>query len=668
MEPILIGKSICQDPAKFLQKEWLETNRLGGYSSSTVGLVNTRRYHGLLVAAFKPPVERYVLVSALEETVEINHEKFFLSAHVYPGTIYPRGFEYLSQFSQEPFPSFIYEIGEVRIQKTIFTLNRENTVVVSYKLLGPAADIKLSVTPLIAYRDYHSLTVENPVLNGNLETAKGSVRMQPYPNLPPLHFVHNAVITDKSGYWYKNFEYLREMERGLDYREDLYSPFTLIYSFHGTDEVFLCASTQAKKDFDFSDAMDAELERRMRIQAACPAKERLWSYLWQTADTFVVDRRGGERGLIAGYHWFGDWGRDTMISLHGLLLIQGKYEEARDILLSYSNYVNQGIIPNRFPDVGDTPEYNTVDASLWYINAAYEYLEYSDDVKTAESRLYPVIKKILKFYREGTHFGIRMAADGLIEAGAGRVALTWMDARVREVPVTPRHGKPVEINALWYNALMIGAELAGRFGDSKLKGEYEALASRTKEGFNRLFWCEEKRHLYDVVTPESSDSSLRPNQLFSISLPFAVLDEKKWKEVLRILEEELLTPYGFRTLSPKDPRYIAHYEGDPDRRDSSYHQGTVWPWLLGPFVAAYLKAFGPSKEVKMKMKRRLDLLLEHVEDYGLGSVSEIFDADPPHTPRGCVSQAWNVAELLRAYELLRSDEARFFQPQEFSLR
>lgn len=668
MEPILFGKQICQDFAKLIQREWVDTNGLGSYSSSTLGLVNTRRYHGLLVAATRPPVDRYVLLSSLEEAVQIGSEKFYISSHVYPGTVYPRGFEYLVQFSLDPYPTFIYEIGEIQIRKTLFLAAKENTLVLTYKLMASEEPVKLEVRPLVAYRDYHSLTVENPVLNPAVETSRGEIKIHPYESLPPLYFFHNAVITDRSGYWYKSFEYLRELERGLDYREDLFAPFSLIYSFLSSDEVFLCISTQMKKDFDLSEMVGQELERRVRVAASFPTKDRLWSYLWQTAESFIVDRRGGEKSVIAGYHWFGDWGRDTMISLHGLLLMRGKYEEAREVLLSYAQYVNQGVIPNRFPDFGETPEYNTVDASLWYINAVYEYLEYSDDVKTVETVLYPVLKKILKFYREGTHYGIRMDRDGLIRAGAGNVALTWMDARVQEVPVTPRHGKPVEVNALWYNALMIGATLAGRFGESKLKEEYSALASRVAVSFNEAFWCQEK-YLYDVVFSDGNkDASLRPNQLFAISLPFAVLDETRWKEILRAVEEELLTPYGLRTLSPKDPMYISVYEGDPEKRDASYHQGTVWPWLMGAYVTAYFKAYGKTKEAKMKVKRQLDSLLEHVEDIGLGSISEIFDGDPPHTPRGCVSQAWSVAELLRAYELLKSDEWKLQQPREFILR
>src|SRR3989338_3561975 len=667
MEPILIGKNICQDFAKCIHREWVDANGLGGFASSTGGLINTRRYHGLLVAATKPPEERNVLLSSLEESLEIEQEKFFLSAHLYPGSVHPRGFQYLLQFSMDPFPTFIYEIGETQIRKTIFMLQKENAVVITYKLLQSEVPVKLEVRPLIAFRGYHGLASENPAINRRAETGKGEIQIHPYENLPPLHFLHNAVITDKSGYWYKNFEYARELERGLDYREDLYAPFSLIYSFVTTDEVYLVASTQNKKDFDLSDAVDRELERRTQVAASFPTKDRVWSYLWQTAETFLVDRRGGEKGVIAGYHWFGDWGRDTMISLHGLLLLRGKFEEARDILVSYSHYVNQGIIPNRFPDFGETPEYNTVDASLWYINAVYDYLEYSDDLSTVETKLYPVLKKIVKYYREGTHLGIRMDKDGLIQAGSGNVALTWMDARVRDVPVTPRHGKPVEVNALWYNALCVMARLAERFGDNKLKEEYAALAEQVKASFNRLFWCVEKNCLYDVIGAKP-DASLRPNQIFAVGLPFPVLDEKKWKDVLRAVEDELLTPMGLRTLSPKDPKYVPFYEGDSEKRDMSYHQGTVWPWLMGTYVAACLRAFGKAKEVKMKIRRQLDGLLEHVEDVGLGSVSEIFDAEYPHTARGCVSQAWSVAELLRAYELLKSDEIKLQQPKEFILR
>jgi predicted glycogen debranching enzyme len=669
VDPIVIPKNVCQDLVKSIQKEWVETNSLGGYASSTVSLVNTRRYHSLLTAANKPPLERFVLLSSLEDALELDGEKFYLSCHFYPDTVYPRGHEYLTQFSLDPFPTFLYEIGATHVKKTIFLLHRENTVVIAYKLLETdASSVKLEVKPLAAFRDYHALTQENSALNPALELAKGQVKFHPYAGLAPLYFHHNAVIVDKAGYWYRNFEYVRELERGLDHHEDLFAPFALIYSFLAAEEVYLVASTQPLRSFDFEDAMARELERRRKIAATFPTKDRLWFYLWQSAESFVVERRGGEKAILAGYHWFGDWGRDTMISLHGLLLTRGQYEVAKSVLLSYSQYVNKGVIPNRFPDFGDTPEYNTIDASLWYVNAVYEYLEYTDDVESVERQLYPVLKKIVKFYREGTHYGIRMNANGLVQGGEGNVALTWMDARVRGVPVTPRHGQPVEINALWYNALCVVGTLAGRFGESKVREECEALAKKARESFNQLLWNEERGCLFDGISENGPDPSVRPNQIFALSLAFPVLDEKRWKDVLRVVEEELMTPYGLRTLSPKDPKYIPYYEGDPSKRDSAYHQGAVWPWLMGAFVAAYLRAYGSSKDVRTKVRRWLDPLLEHVEEEGLATISEIFDGDPPHMARGCISQAWSVAELLRSYELLKPEDVRLERPKELILR
>jgi len=641
---IQFDRGVCHDLAAATSREWLETNGLGGFASSTIIGLNTRRYHALLTAATKPPVGRLVLLSKLEETLIVGEEHVDLSSNQYPGTIHPRGFEHQVDFRLDPFPIFTYHIGELVIEKSVFMLHGENTTVVQYHA---SRNCRLEVRPLIAFRDFHSTTHENTAINGKVKFGPGQASITPYEGLPTLYIAHNAAEAELASDWYRNFEYSEERNRGLDFHEDLYHPLTLTFDLAPKSAATIIAST---KEHEVSDAPiyeKYERSRRSKIAASAAVQEDFVHSLTLAADQFIV-QRGSLKTIIAGYHWFGDWGRDTMIALPGLTLVTGHHDIARDILLAFAKYVDQGMLPNVFPDAGDTPEYNTVDATLWYFEAVRQYVEYSKDFDLVRDQLYAVLADIIDWHIRGTRYGIKVdPQDGLLHAGEPGVQLTWMDAKVHGWVVTPRIGKPVEIQALWYNALRTMECLAAQLGDRTGATRYADLAARTHASFNGEFWYGLGQYLFDVVDGHG-DASLRPNQVIATSLKYSMLSSERARLVLSKVEQHLLTPFGLRTLPPNDSRYVGSYGGDPLRRDSAYHQGTVWPWLLGPFVSGYVKTFGRNKETIKKVQGWLEPLQVHLTQAGLGSISEIFCGDAPHAPCGCIAQAWSVAEVLRA--------------------
>ena len=648
---IRLDQKVCRDLDVALTKEWLETNGLGGFASSTIIGLNTRRYHGLLVAATTPPTGRVVMLSKLEETVILGGRRFDLSANRYPGAVHPQGFQYLTEFRLDPFPTFIYEAEGCEICKTVFMADGENTTVIEYELRrlapGAPADCALEVRPLIAFRDYHSSTHANGAMNGSVEAMPGLASLKPYDGLPTLYFGHNAAGIDTPGGWYHNFEYDIERERGLDFREDLFNPMTLKFHLAGGSTAVIIASTEPREARQAPRLRQAEIARRAAVVASAPSDQPLVRALTQAADQYIV-QRGDLKTVIAGYHWFSDWGRDTMIALPGLTLTTGRPEIAKNILLAFAQHVDRGMLPNRFPDAGETPEYNTVDATLWFFEAIRALTGKTGDYKFVRTHLYDVLRDIIDWHVRGTRYGIQVDSDGLLSAGEPGVQLTWMDAKVGDWVVTPRHGKPVEIQALWHNALCIMRDLAAKFGDKDGRANYSAMAGAARDSFERLFWNEAAGCLYDVVSGDFRDGSIRPNQLFAVSLPHTMLSPERARQVVAVVERELLTPFGLRTLARNDPQYRPRYEGDPLSRDGAYHQGTVWPWLLGPFITAYLRVHGHAPEARLRAARWLEPFEEHLKDACLGQVSEIFDADPPHRPRGCMAQAWSVAELLRA--------------------
>ena len=649
---------ITNDTVKDFQgstsREWLETNGIGGFSSSTIIGLNTRRYHGLLTAATRPPVGRMVLLSKLEETLIIDGRRYELSANQYPGVVHPQGFNYQTGFRLDPFPVFTYEVEGLRLEKSLFMVQAENTTVVQYELQTEAlsngrapGQIRLEIRPLIAFRDYHSTTHENSALNPHVETGNGLTTIKPYGDLPALNFAHDACELDAAGFWYRNFEYAVEQERGLDFVEDLFSPCSFTFDLQTSTKARIIASTERRNVSKANSYRKAEIERRSPVaRESAPAEvNQLVTALTAAADQFIVARARGQT-IIAGYHWFSDWGRDTMIALPGLTLATGHAEIAKSILTEFANHVDQGMLPNRFPDAGDTPEYNTIDAALWLFEAVRSLLHYTKNYEFVRAKLYPLLSDIIDWHVKGTRYHIHVDEDGLLYSGETGVQLTWMDAKVGEWVVTPRHGKPVEIQALWYNALRVIEHLAGKFKDTNARMNYAAMADKARASFNKIFWNEEAGCLYDVVNGEGRDAAIRPNQVLAVSLTNSMVSPRKAKSILSVVEHELLTARGLRTLSPKDPNYIGRYEGDPRQRDGAYHQGTVWPWLMGPYLTAYVKTFGKRAGRKFATEW-LGNFREHLNEACLGQVSEIFDGDSPHAPRGCVAQAWSVAELLR---------------------
>jgi glycogen debranching enzyme, archaeal type, putative len=652
---IQFDKETCGNLEAAAEREWLETNGLGGYASSTIAGLNTRRYHGLLVAATRPPVGRLVMLSKLEETLIIGARRYELSTNQYPGAVHPHGYQLQTGFRLDPFPIFTYQIAGITLEKSVFMIQGENSVAIEYKIKIdeddaaksqlPLADCFLELHPLIAARDYHSLAHENAALNSEIKIDKASVACRPYEDAPEIYFAHEADAFEKSGHWYRSFEYKAERERGFDFTEDLYNPFILKFDLSKRERVCVIASTESREIKNFDDYKSREIARRRQVVSAAPSDDEFICALTLAADQFIV-ARGEQKTVIAGYHWFSDWGRDTMIALPGLTLVTGRAEIARSILLEFARHVDRGMLPNRFPDAGAEPEYNTVDATLWFFEAVRALLDYTNDYEFVRDKLYEILTGIIDWHVRGTRYNIHVDEDGLLASGAEGAQLTWMDAKVNDWVVTPRRGKPVEIQALWYNVLRVMEHLAQRFSDAEREKFYSELSARAHASFNQKFWNEERGCLFDVIDGESRDASIRPNQIFAVSLTHNLLSAERAQSVVETVERELLTPYGLRSLARTDKEYRGRYEGSPLSRDGAYHQGTVWAWLIGPYITAYLKVF--SSGARDRAAAMLAPFRKHLCEAGLGQVSEIFDGDEPHTPRGCIAQAWSVAEILRA--------------------
>lgn len=649
MNVISFDKSVCTDLEASLGREWLETNGLGGFACGTIAGVNTRRYHGLLTAALNPPGGRVLLLSKLEETLVIGDRRIDLSTNEYAGLIHPEGYLLLTGFRIGPFPTWTFELEGVLLEKTVFMPQGSNTVQVEYKLLQAPAEMEpaLEVRPLLAFRDYHSITHENRAVNMAIEKAPNAASLQPYSGLPRLYFAHDSEHIQEQGYWYQNFLYRVERERGLDFQEDLFNPFVFSWQLSTKQGAIIIASTEQKDIRQATAVRKAEWQRRQQLVASCLVDDPLVCALTAAVDQFLV-RRGEDWTVIAGYPWFTDWGRDTMISLPGLALFTGKADIAKSILRNFARHADRGMLPNRFVDSGEEPEFNSMDATLWFFEAVRAYAAATNDYDFIRQELYDVLNQIIDFHINGTRYNIKMDENGLLNGGTPGMQLTWMDAKIGDWVVTPRSGKPVEVQALWYNALCIMEDLAARFGDAERKNKYFDLASLASVSFNRVFWNSDARCLYDVVNGGPPDGSIRPNQIFAVSLHYSMLSPDRARAVVEMVERELLTPFGLRTLSPSDPRYCASYNGNQYSRDSAYHQGTVWPWLLGPFISADVRVNGGTAQSRARGHELLHGLEHHLTEAGLGQISEIFDADAPHRPRGCFAQAWSVAEILRA--------------------
>ena len=640
-------QSECQNLKNALAKEWLETNGLGGFATSTIIGANTRRQHGLLIAALRPPVERHVLLSKLEERVVTDGHESSICTNLYPGTVFPHGFNIQMEFRLRPWPTFRYANGDFEIEKSVFLVYGENTVVVSYRNQRSRGPVELKVRPLLAFRDYNALAKRDEDVDLAVERGNGVLSIQPYEKLPRFYFYTKADAVDTKADWYLQFTYPVEEERGLDFEEDLFTPFELSYRLAQGQTVYIVATTEKKGAVNPEELVGRERARRKGFERE---SDEWRQPLLIAADSFVVRRGKDNLTVLAGYPWFTDWGRDTMIALPGLTLTSGRFDVARKILLTFAQYCDKGMIPNAFPDKGETPTYNTVDASLWFVVVAWKYWKASGDDAGARELL-PAMADVIKYYKEGTRYDIRADGDGLITAGTAGTQLTWMDVKVDGYVPTPRHGKPVEINALWLNALLMLAEMEEKLlEDIHSAVILRKLADQVAGNFAKAFWNRDGGYLYDVIQGDVRDASMRPNQIFAVSLPYSPLDKAQQKSVLDVVTEQLLTPYGLRSLSPRDQRYCPKYTGNRWQRDCAYHQGTVWAWLIGPYCDAYAKVNGMGKTQRKEIARIIQPLLNHMDQAGLGSVAEIFDGNAPHRPVGCFAQAWSVSELLRVYD------------------
>ncbi|APB32812.1 glycogen debranching protein [Gloeomargarita lithophora Alchichica-D10] len=666
---ITFGREICGEVAIAQQREWLVTNGSGGYASGTVAGLNTRGYHGVLVAALQPPLGRTVLVSQVDETLNSGERNFNLATTRWrDGTVHPQGFLHLETFALVgTLPRWVYALDEIRLEKQIWMPQGENTTFVQYRLLGGNGPVTLTIKILANYRDYHGRTAGNHWQMDIQPLAQG-VQVQAFAGAEPFYIFSPTGTVNPAHDWYQGTALAAERERGLYELDDVLHAATVTLTLPPGASGCLVVSTQAQPSLDAVSSLAQYKQHQQNIlqdwQKVCPQKPAPdWiTQLVLAADSFIVARPLPDaptgKTVIAGYHWFGDWGRDTMISLPGLTLSTGRPAIARSILSTFARYIDRGMLPNRFPDQGNPlteADYNTVDATLWYVEAVRQYFVITQD-RELLSQLFPVLKDILDWHRRGTRFGIHLdTSDGLLYSGAPGVQLTWMDAKIGDWVVTPRTGKAVEINALWYCALQTMAELALELGHSG--EEYRHQAAVTHQGFER-FWCGAKNYCFDVLdTPNGNDHSLRPNQLFAISVPGLrpippLLTPAQQQQVVHTCERYLLTSYGLRSLAVGHPDYQGQYSGDSHHRDAVYHQGTVWGWLLGSFALAHYSTFGDA----VAAKALLNPIAQHLHNAGLGTISEIFDGDAPHRPQGCISQAWSVAEVLRAWRILAEAE------------
>lgn len=632
--------------------EWLCPNGRGGFAMAAVNQMLTRRYHGLLVAAVDPPIERFVLLAKLDATVTIGGLTYELATNDYPEAVYPQGFKLLDSFTTEPYPTWLWRAGDALIEQTLCMVHREDSVFVRYRLISGLGPVQLVVRPLCTSRHFHSLASYQDIGPPTIEESEQRVTLHWPSGRPTWHLSSNGTFRCRSD-WYWRFVLNAEADRGLDCQQDLFMPGLISATLHVGEETGLVIAATTANDRTWrtwKSAFDHAASRRAAEALEPASEDPLLAPLSRATRDFVVDR-AESKTVLAGYPWFSDWGRDTFIALPGLCLVTGRYAEARSIIETFARHVSGGMIPNRFPDFGESPEYNTADASLWYIHAIDRYLAYSGDWEFIADQMYDVVAGMLAAHEAGTRHGIRLAGDGLLCAGEPGYALTWMDARVEGRSITPRIGKPVEINALWHNALRIAETWATRRKDRAAAERWQLLAKRAASAFQWRFWNESQHCLNDVVDCDgqegTSDSSIRPNQLLAISLTHPILDRIRWKSVVDVCERELLTPVGLRTLAPGEPAYAGRYEGHMAQRDARYHQGTVWPWLLGPFVTAYVRAAGESPASRKHARRFLEGVEAHLWQAGIGSVSEVADGDPPHRPGGCPWQAWSVAEPLR---------------------
>jgi predicted glycogen debranching enzyme len=664
LSPVRFGREICGNLPAAESREWLVTNGIGGFASGTVAGGLTRRYHGLLVAALQPPLGRTQLVAVLDETVRYGDATYALATRRWAsGAVDPQGFLYLERFRLEgATPVWTYALADALLEKRVWMVQGENTSFVHYTLSRASGPLDFDLKALVNYRDFHSLTHAGD-WHMKIVPVEHGVMVLPFDTATPFYLKSAQASCEPNHEWYRDCFLPMETERGLEDREDHLFAAVFRAKLNLGESLTIVATTEASTPLDGEASHAHRANHEAALLKAWQAQNEKsaanapgWlRQLVLAADQFIVKRSLPEepdgRSVIAGYHWFGDWGRDTMIALPGLALATGRSEVARQILLAFARYVDAGMLPNNFPDAGGKPEYNTVDAAFWYFEAVRQYFAATQDTATLQ-KLYPVLAAMIDAHVAGTRYNIHVdSTDGLLYAGGPGIQLTWMDAKIGDWVVTPRTGKPVEINALWINALETMAQFARLLNEPD--DSYERLSASAKNSFQR-FWNAERNCCFDVIDVPGAaknggkDGALRPNQILAVSLPFSPLRKDQQKSVVDICAERLLTSHGLRSLAPGEPNYQGHYGGDQRSRDAAYHQGTVWGWLLGQFALAHLRVYNDPHAAL----RYLEPLGSHICALGLGTLAEIFDGDPPHTPRGCIAQAWTVGELLRAWSEL----------------
>jgi predicted glycogen debranching enzyme len=666
---VQFGREICGDLADAEAREWLLTNGIGGFASGTVSGAMTRRYHGLLIAALQPPLGRNQLVARLEEIVRYAGGSYALATTRWAsGAVDPKGFLYLESFRLDgAIPVWTYALADALLEKRMWMVQGENTTFIQYKVSRASSPLEMDLKALVNYRDFHSTTHAGD-WHMKIASVEHGVMVLPFDGATPFYLKSLKAPCEPHHEWYRDCFLSMEKERGLDDHEDHLFAALFRAKLNPGESIAIVATTEATTSLNDEDSRTAIAAHESALLKAWESQNEDvainapgWlKQLVLAADQFVVERSlPGEpdgRSIIAGYHWFGDWGRDTMIALPGLTLATGRSDVARQILQAFAGYVGGGMLPNNFPDVGGKPEYNTVDAALWYFEAVRQYLAVTQDTGTLQ-RLFPVLSAIIGAHITGTRYNIHIdSADALLYAGGPGVQLTWMDAKVGDWVVTPRTGKPVEINALWINALATMIQFARQL--KKPSNDYERLSALAKSSFQK-FWNDERGCCFDVIDVPgagagqgrgSNDGALRPNQILAVSLPVSPLRKEQQKSVVDICDRQLVTSHGLRSLAPGEPGYQSHYGGDQRARDGAYHQGTVWGWLLGPFALAHHRVYGD----RAAALRYLEPLGTHIRAYGLGTLAEIFAGNPPHAARGCIAQAWTVGEVLRAWHTIET--------------
>lgn len=641
-----------------VQKEWVLTNGIGGYAGSSVTGAHARKHHGYLIASLHPPVERFVILSKINECLIRSSEKIDFTVEQYladdGSTAYRKGIEYLNSFTYDGLVHFTTKAPEFTMTKTLAFEHGKNTISISYDIQNDGESATLVLTPLFNYRVHHEASTID-TLKFDTTYEQPEIRLVPQQNkdVTIRLFTDDGTVVPCEEKYTTGMQLQKELDVESDALDDNYTPYQIEFPLDAgcRKKISIVCTIEDVYEKDAFATAAAEMARFDALEKKAGYHDELAETLTIAADHFLAYRQStGLMTVLAGLPWFTDWGRDTMIALTGLTLSTGRYQDARDILTTFARYVHHGMVPNMFPDEGTAPLYNTADASMWYFYAVGKYLDYTgtpEDYAFVQETIYPKLKEIIAAYEHGTDFSIYMEEDGLIHAGSGLDQVTWMDVRVGDWVATPRHGKPVEINALWYHALCLMEEWATRFGEDG--SHYAALAAHAKESFAKEFWNEKDGCLYDVVDGLEGDATLRPNQIYAVSLPHRMLDADKEKKIVDKVYEKLYAKTGLRSLSPDDKEYHPTYEGCLDKRDHAYHQGTSWGFLLGGFLTAYVHVYGTSKEVITQVDAMLDATREQFHHGCIGSIAEIFDGDEPHTSRGCYAQAWSVGEILRAY-------------------